>query len=70
MRWRGSIIAVVCVAAFFAVFYGFYIRGYESTKPFLWVFGLGAIIGGAMSFLDSVGQFTRKSKSDKSDDGH
>ena len=61
-RWRGTLLAAACVAAFYAVFYGMYLRGNDSAKFWLWVFGIGAIIGGGISFIDSLCQIANQRK--------
>jgi hypothetical protein len=60
IRWRGSIAATVCVACFSVVFYGWYLPDNESAKPWLWLFFIGSLVGGAVSFIDSVSATRRE----------
>jgi len=57
--WRGSVWAAICVAAFVVTFYLGYARGHAWTKALLWLFAIGAILGGVLSSVDSTRQILR-----------
>lgn len=56
VRWRGTVLAAFSVIGFFAVFYRSYGDGVATDRVWLWVFATGAILGGALSFFDSLKQ--------------
>ena len=69
IRWRGSIISAVSLAAFLVLFYGFYMRGYDGVKPLLVLLVLVGMVGGALAIGDSFASISssRKARNDKHD---
>lgn len=65
-RWRGTVLSAVCIGCGFIVFYGWYARGVTAVKPLLWIFAVGAFLGGLLSFIDSLKQMTGKAERGKS----
>lgn len=56
-RWRGTIIAGICVACFYILMYGFNNKENSGITIWLWIFAMGSILGGLLSLIDSIHQF-------------
>ena len=61
-KWGGTIIVVLSMIAYYAIFYGSEDRNNNTTKTWLWVIFAVGFFGGLLAFMDSLVQLRRAKK--------
>jgi phosphatidylglycerophosphate synthase len=66
-KWRGTIIVVLSMIAYYAIFYGSEDRNSSTTKTWLWAIFAVGFFGGVLAFVDSLVLLRRGKKQGNKD---
>lgn len=67
MKSRGMTISAASLFIYCFLFFIFYKRGYEQVGPALTLAVIGAVVGGAISFIDSISAISKGKRESRDD---